>query len=171
MEEVSSHDLSSSLHRKLTDLHPPQNRRLCRLGWSSQDQPSNAQGVGTLWRLSRRNRQGHGRRQGCDRTHVRVSLQTEEGKRRLLTSPRLADTPLKSWSTPRAPFPLEFVQSRSCFASKNKVSHPLLAKTIGVDPSSRSTDKKKLNSHRWAFNAFCPQLRPNVCVLLDVGTR
>lgn len=33
------------------------------------------------------------------------------------------------------------------------------------------TDKKKLNSHRWAFNAFCPQLRPNVCVLLDVGTR
>lgn len=30
---------------------------------------------------------------------------------------------------------------------------------------------EKLNSHRWAFNAFCPQLRPNVCVLLDVGTR
>jgi cellulose synthase/poly-beta-1,6-N-acetylglucosamine synthase-like glycosyltransferase len=32
-------------------------------------------------------------------------------------------------------------------------------------------DKKKLNSHRWAFNAFCPQLLPNVCVLIDVGTK
>ncbi|KAI5474977.1 chitin synthase, glycosyltransferase family 2 protein [Pseudohyphozyma bogoriensis] len=35
----------------------------------------------------------------------------------------------------------------------------------------KEENKKKLNSHRWAFNAFCPQLRPNVCVLLDVGTR
>ncbi|KAK4701751.1 chitin synthase, partial [Phenoliferia sp. Uapishka_3] len=35
----------------------------------------------------------------------------------------------------------------------------------------KEQNKKKLNSHRWAFNAFCPQLRPNVCVLLDVGTR
>ncbi|BFZ53781.1 Chitin synthase, class 2 [Savitreella phatthalungensis] len=30
---------------------------------------------------------------------------------------------------------------------------------------------KKLNSHRWFFNAFAPILNPNVCVLLDVGTR
>lgn len=30
---------------------------------------------------------------------------------------------------------------------------------------------EKLNSHRWCFNAFCPQLQPNVCILLDVGTR
>ncbi|GAA5900584.1 hypothetical protein JCM6882_000915 [Rhodosporidiobolus microsporus] len=35
----------------------------------------------------------------------------------------------------------------------------------------KEQNKKKLNSHRWAFNAFCPQLRPNVCVLLDVGTK
>ncbi|SGY80101.1 BQ5605_C008g05303 [Microbotryum silenes-dioicae] len=35
----------------------------------------------------------------------------------------------------------------------------------------KEQNKKKLNSHRWAFNAFCHQLRPNVCVLLDVGTR
>ncbi|GAA6062795.1 hypothetical protein JCM10212_002164 [Sporobolomyces blumeae] len=35
----------------------------------------------------------------------------------------------------------------------------------------KETNKKKLNSHRWAFNAFCPQLRPNVCVLIDVGTK
>lgn len=30
---------------------------------------------------------------------------------------------------------------------------------------------KKINSHRWFFNAFGPILNPNVCVLLDVGTR
>jgi chitin synthase len=29
---------------------------------------------------------------------------------------------------------------------------------------------KKINSHRWFFNAFAPQLQPNVCILLDVGT-
>ncbi|GAA5826531.1 hypothetical protein JCM10212_003720, partial [Sporobolomyces blumeae] len=30
---------------------------------------------------------------------------------------------------------------------------------------------KKINSHRWFFNAFGPILQPNVCVLLDVGTQ
>src|SRR4051812_14638388 len=30
---------------------------------------------------------------------------------------------------------------------------------------------KKINSHRWFFNAFGPILKPNVCVLLDVGTK
>lgn len=30
---------------------------------------------------------------------------------------------------------------------------------------------KKLNSHRWFFNAFGKALNPNVCILLDVGTR
>ncbi|GAA5956701.1 hypothetical protein JCM3765_005709 [Sporobolomyces pararoseus] len=35
----------------------------------------------------------------------------------------------------------------------------------------KETNKKKLNSHRWAFNAFCPQLNPNVCILIDVGTK
>lgn len=30
---------------------------------------------------------------------------------------------------------------------------------------------KKLNSHRWLFNAFGQALQPNVCVLLDVGTK
>lgn len=29
----------------------------------------------------------------------------------------------------------------------------------------------QINSHRWFFNAFGPLLQPNVCVLLDVGTR
>ncbi|GAA5840244.1 hypothetical protein JCM5353_007839 [Sporobolomyces roseus] len=35
----------------------------------------------------------------------------------------------------------------------------------------KETNKKKLNSHRWAFNAFCPQLNPNVCILIDIGTK
>ncbi|KIR31043.1 chitin synthase [Cryptococcus deuterogattii MMRL2647] len=30
---------------------------------------------------------------------------------------------------------------------------------------------KKINSHRWFFNAFAPLLSPNVCILLDVGTQ
>lgn len=35
----------------------------------------------------------------------------------------------------------------------------------------KEKNQKKINSHRWLFNAVCPVLNPNVCVLLDVGTR
>jgi chitin synthase len=35
----------------------------------------------------------------------------------------------------------------------------------------KEQNQKKLNSHRWFFNAFCQQLQPNVCILLDVGTK
>lgn len=35
----------------------------------------------------------------------------------------------------------------------------------------KERNAKKINSHRWLFNAFCPQLNPNIVVLLDVGTR
>lgn len=35
----------------------------------------------------------------------------------------------------------------------------------------KEKNAKKLNSHRWFFNAFAPQLNPNVCILLDVGTK
>ncbi|TCD68309.1 Chitin synthase, class 2 [Steccherinum ochraceum] len=35
----------------------------------------------------------------------------------------------------------------------------------------KEQNKKKLNSHRWFFNAFCPVIEPKVCVLLDVGTK
>ncbi|KDN52455.1 glycosyltransferase family 2 protein, partial [Tilletiaria anomala UBC 951] len=34
----------------------------------------------------------------------------------------------------------------------------------------KERNQKKINSHRWFFNAFGPILQPNVCVLLDVGT-
>ncbi|CUM65724.1 uncharacterized protein PRCAT00003372001 [Priceomyces carsonii] len=35
----------------------------------------------------------------------------------------------------------------------------------------KERNQKKINSHRWLFNAFCPILDPNVVVLLDVGTK
>ncbi|CDO75678.1 Glycosyltransferase Family 2 protein [Trametes cinnabarina] len=35
----------------------------------------------------------------------------------------------------------------------------------------KEKNQKKINSHRWFFNAFGSMLQPNVCVLLDVGTR
>ncbi|KAI8999367.1 chitin synthase-domain-containing protein [Gaertneriomyces semiglobifer] len=35
----------------------------------------------------------------------------------------------------------------------------------------KEKNAKKINSHRWFFNAFCTILQPRVCVLLDVGTR
>jgi chitin synthase len=35
----------------------------------------------------------------------------------------------------------------------------------------KEKNAKKLNSHRWFFNAFGQALKPNVCILLDVGTR
>ena len=34
----------------------------------------------------------------------------------------------------------------------------------------KEQNQKKINSHRWFFNAFGPILQPNVCILLDVGT-
>ncbi|PPQ93389.1 hypothetical protein CVT25_015462, partial [Psilocybe cyanescens] len=34
----------------------------------------------------------------------------------------------------------------------------------------KEKNQKKINSHRWFFNAFGALLQPNVCVLLDVGT-
>ncbi|KYG44281.1 glycosyltransferase family 2 protein [Acidomyces richmondensis BFW] len=35
----------------------------------------------------------------------------------------------------------------------------------------KEKNAKKLNSHRWFFNAFGRSLNPNVCILLDVGTK
>ncbi|KAI8384634.1 chitin synthase 1 [Radiomyces spectabilis] len=35
----------------------------------------------------------------------------------------------------------------------------------------KEKNQKKINSHRWFFQAFGPLIQPNVCVLLDVGTK
>lgn len=34
----------------------------------------------------------------------------------------------------------------------------------------RPRSAKKINSHRWALQAFAPQLDPRVVILIDVGT-
>lgn len=35
----------------------------------------------------------------------------------------------------------------------------------------KEKNQKKINSHRWFFQAFGPVLNPNVCILLDAGTQ
>ncbi|KAI8366232.1 chitin synthase 1 [Blakeslea trispora] len=35
----------------------------------------------------------------------------------------------------------------------------------------KEKNQRKINSHRWFFQAMCPIFKPNVCILLDVGTR
>ncbi|KAF0441308.1 glycosyltransferase family 2 protein [Gigaspora margarita] len=35
----------------------------------------------------------------------------------------------------------------------------------------KEKNAKKINSHRWFFNAFGPVLQPNICILIDVGTK
>ncbi|KAI8801342.1 chitin synthase-domain-containing protein [Cladochytrium replicatum] len=35
----------------------------------------------------------------------------------------------------------------------------------------KEKNAKKINSHRWFFNGVCKQLQPEVCMLVDVGTR
>ncbi|KAJ2616119.1 hypothetical protein H4S08_000932 [Coemansia sp. RSA 1365] len=35
----------------------------------------------------------------------------------------------------------------------------------------KTKNAKKINSHRWFFNAFSEVLQPNICVLIDVGTK
>jgi chitin synthase len=35
----------------------------------------------------------------------------------------------------------------------------------------KEKNQKKINSHRWAFQAFGAVLKPDICVLLDAGTR
>ena len=35
----------------------------------------------------------------------------------------------------------------------------------------KQENSKKINSHRWLFNAIGRQLNPEICVLLDAGTK
>lgn len=35
----------------------------------------------------------------------------------------------------------------------------------------KQKNAKKINSHRWLFNALGRQLKPDICVLLDAGTK
>ena len=51
----------------------------------------------------------------------------------------------------------------------------ILTQKDGIVPTQicfflKEKNAKKINSHRWFFNAFGRKLNPNVCILLDVGT-
>ncbi|KAJ3412989.1 Chitin synthase, class 2 [Chytridiales sp. JEL 0842] len=35
----------------------------------------------------------------------------------------------------------------------------------------KEKNQKKINSHRWFFNAICDDLEPEICLLIDVGTK
>ena len=35
----------------------------------------------------------------------------------------------------------------------------------------KQKNSKKINSHRWLFNAIGRQLEPEVCILIDAGTK
>jgi chitin synthase len=35
----------------------------------------------------------------------------------------------------------------------------------------KEKNQRKINSHRWFFQAICPILQPHVCILMDVGTQ
>ena len=35
----------------------------------------------------------------------------------------------------------------------------------------KQKNSKKINSHRWLFNAIGLQLQPEVCILIDAGTK
>lgn len=35
----------------------------------------------------------------------------------------------------------------------------------------KQQNARKINSHRWFFNAVCQKIQPEVCILLDVGTK
>jgi hypothetical protein len=72
---------------------------------------------------------------------------------------------------------LEPSRSSSSFASRRPIRSALVA--LPWQPSARRCFfpdsfllfHRKLNSHRWFFNAFGPILNPEICVLLDVGTK
>ncbi|KAI8916672.1 class 2 chitin synthase [Powellomyces hirtus] len=64
------------------------------------------------------------------------------------STPQLVlDDRLQVWSTHNGIPPVQFI---FCLKEKNL---------------------KKINSHRWFFNAVCPIIQPKVCLLVDVGTR
>ncbi|KAI9330184.1 chitin synthase-domain-containing protein [Obelidium mucronatum] len=50
------------------------------------------------------------------------------------------------------------------------------AKHMGIVPVQtlfllKEKNAKKINSHRWYFSAVCEQLDPEVCILIDIGTK
>ncbi|CAG8814997.1 30681_t:CDS:2, partial [Racocetra persica] len=66
------------------------------------------------------------------------------------------------------------------YTTQISIDQSMSFKSFGNDPEVvplqvlfclKEKNAKKINSHQWFFNAFCPILDPNICVLIDVGTK
>lgn len=67
--------------------------------------------------------------------------------------------------------------SQVCFTEKLDVVTPSKTKSHRTIPPIqyvlciKQENSKKINSHRWLFNGFGKALNPNICVLIDAGTK
>lgn len=61
---------------------------------------------------------------------------------------------------------------QTCFDEKMNLNGPEKGYTpVQVIFCLKEKNQKKINSHRWFFNAFGQILNPEVCILIDVGTK
>lgn len=63
-----------------------------------------------------------------------------------------------------------------CVTPKQQLVRPAENNSSSLPPIQfifclKQKNSKKINSHRWLFNAFARLLQPEVCVLLDAGTK
>lgn len=61
-------------------------------------------------------------------------------------------------------------------SEKPQLIFPAKNKAEGLVPTQfilciKAKNAKKINSHRWLFNALGRHLKPEVCVLIDAGTK
>src|SRR5271170_3108888 len=120
---------------------------MCGCGWSQRHSPSSTRCTRCDGCISRRNSQKSGEWQGGESTYLRGTSLQKLSNFSQYTTQISVDPDLRFQGAEKGMVP---VQVLFCLKEKNA---------------------KKLNSHRWFFNAFSPLLNPNVCVLLDVGTR
>ena len=101
-----------------------------------------------------------------------VRVWIERGQQESCDSPRLWVHHTKYVSWLYLLLVVSFFLSKVCVTPSLKIEGP----ERGIVPVQlifclKEKNQKKINSHRWFFNAFGPILQPNVCVLLDVGTQ
>ncbi|KAJ1742023.1 hypothetical protein LPJ78_003153 [Coemansia sp. RSA 989] len=65
----------------------------------------------------------------------------------------------------------EYTAQTSMDTNMNFVGHQQDMPPVQVLFCLKNKNAKKINSHRWFFNAFSEILKPKICVLIDVGTK
>ncbi|KAJ2778560.1 hypothetical protein H4R18_004524 [Coemansia javaensis] len=65
----------------------------------------------------------------------------------------------------------EYTVQSALDANMNFVGYKQKMPPVQVLFCLKTHNAKKINSHRWFFNAFAEILQPNICVLIDVGTK